>query len=104
MRYRPLGASDIQASVVAFGAWAVGGWMWGGSDEAASIKAIHAAIDNGITLLDTAPIYGFGASEEIVGKAIAGRRDKVVLASKCGLTWHTDKGVFFFNSDKNWKM
>jgi aryl-alcohol dehydrogenase-like predicted oxidoreductase len=99
MQYRPLGSSNIQASVVAYGAWAIGGWMWGGTDEAAAIRSIHAALDAGITLIDTAPIYGFGVSEEIVGKAIAGRRDQVVLATKCGLVWEGDKGDHFFDSD-----
>ena len=100
MRYRPLGESGIEASVVGFGAWAVGGWMWGGTDEAESIKAIQSAIDAGITLVDTAPVYGFGVSEEIVGKAIAGRRDSVVLATKCGLVWDREKGNEFFRSDR----
>ena len=71
--------------------------MWGGTDEAASISAIHTALDEGITLIDTAPAYGQGLAEEIVGKAIAGRRDKVVLATKCGLVWDTQKGNHFFD-------
>lgn len=100
MRYRPLGASGIEASVVGLGAWAIGGWMWGGTDEADSIKCIQAAVDNGMNLIDTAPIYGFGRSEEIVGKAIKGRRDEVVVATKCGLVWHTDRGQFFFKSSE----
>ncbi len=98
MRYRALGASGIEASVVGLGTWAIGGWMWGGTEEADSIKCIHAAIDAGINLIDTAPMYGFGQSEEIVGKAIKDRRDKAVIATKCGLIWHTDKGDFFFKS------
>ncbi len=93
MRYRPLGQSGIEASVVALGAWAIGGWYWGGTDEAQSIDAIHAALDVGINFIDTAPAYGLGRSETIVGKAIAGRRDQVVIATKCGLVWHTDKGT-----------
>jgi aryl-alcohol dehydrogenase-like predicted oxidoreductase len=100
MRYRPLGASGIEASVVGLGAWAIGGWMWGGADEADSIRCIQAAVDLGVNLIDTAPVYGFGKSEEIVGKAIKGRRDKVVVATKCGLVWHTDKGQFFFKSSE----
>jgi aryl-alcohol dehydrogenase-like predicted oxidoreductase len=99
MRTRPLGSSGIQASVVAFGAWAVGGWRWGGSDDAVSIEAIRAALDAGINFIDTAPAYGFGHGEEVVGKAIEGRRDKVVLATKCGLAWNTTKGTLFFVSD-----
>ncbi len=100
MQYRSLGNSNISASVVGLGTWAIGGWMWGGTSEADSIRAIHAAIDAGINLIDTAPCYGFGLSEEIVGKAIADRRDKVVLATKCGLVWHVSKGDFFFASDE----
>ena len=99
MLTREIGASGIRASAVGLGTWAIGGWMWGGTDEAASIAAIQASIDDGITLIDTAPAYGMGRSEEIVGKAIAGRRDEVVLATKCGLVWHTDKGNHFFDQD-----
>jgi aryl-alcohol dehydrogenase-like predicted oxidoreductase len=87
MKSRPLGSSGIEASVVAFGAWAIGGWTWGGADEQESIRAIHAFLDAGGTLIDTAPVYGFGRSEEVVGKAIADRRDRVILATKCGLRW-----------------
>ncbi len=87
MRYRALGQSGIEASVVAFGAWAIGGWFWGGADDAQSIGAIHRCLDLGINFIDTAPIYGKGRSEEVVGKAIKGRRDEVVLATKCGLVW-----------------
>ncbi len=71
--------------------------MWGGTDEAQSIAAIQASLDEGISLVDTAPAYGQGLSEEIVGKAIKGRRDSVVLATKCGLVWHTQKGNHFFD-------
>jgi len=87
MKMRTLGGSGIQASVVGFGAWAIGGWTWGGADEAESIRAIHAFLDAGGNLIDTAPVYGFGRSEEVVGKAIAGRRDRVVLATKCSMRW-----------------
>ncbi len=87
MKCRPLGKSNIPASVVGFGAWAIGGWTWGGADEQESIRAIHAFLDAGGTLIDTAPVYGFGRSEEVVGKAIADRRDRVVLATKCAMRW-----------------
>lgn len=96
---REIGTSGIRASAVGLGTWAIGGWMWGGTDEARSVAAIEAAIDEGISLIDTAPAYGFGVAEEIVGKAIRGRRDSVVLATKCGLVWHTQKGNHFFNHD-----
>ena len=104
MQYRELGKSGIEASVVAFGAWAIGGWFWGGAEEKEAIAAIHAALDNGMNLLDTAPLYGMGHSEVVVGKAIKGRRDKVVLASKCGLVWDSDgKGEFQLAADEKTK-
>lgn len=84
---------------MAFGAWAIGGWPWGGTDEANAVDAIHRALDLGINLIDTAPAYGLGLSEEIIGRALAGRRDKAVIATKCGLTWHTDKGAYFFSQN-----
>jgi aryl-alcohol dehydrogenase-like predicted oxidoreductase len=89
----------MEASVVGLGTWAIGGWMWGGADEDDSIAAIKASIDAGVSLIDTAPAYGFGRSETIVGKAIAGRRDEVVLATKCGLVWDTDRGVWHFDAE-----
>ena len=87
MTMRPLGRSGIQASVVAWGGGALGGGPGGGADEDESIRAIHAFLDAGGNLIDTAPMYGFGRSEEVVGKAIKGRRDKVVLATKCSMRW-----------------
>jgi len=84
-----LGASRLSVSRIGLGTWAIGGWMWGGTDEAAAIATIHAAIERGVTLIDTAPLYGFGRSEEIVGKALAegGLRGKVQIATKVGLAW-----------------
>ena len=81
--------TDLKASRVGLGTWAIGGWMWGGSDDRQSIRTIQAAVDQGITLIDTAPVYGFGHSEEIVGQALAdgGRRAKVVIATKVALDW-----------------
>lgn len=99
MRYRVLGESGIRASVVGLGAWAIGGWAWGGTDEKDAIAAIRAALDAGMTLIDTAPAYGFGLSEEIVGKALAGRRGEAVLATKCGLVWDCAKGERFFSAE-----
>jgi len=98
MQYRPLGNSGINASVVAVGAWAMGGWMWGGTSEQDSINAINAAIDEGVNFIDTAPIYGFGTSEQIVGQAIKGKRDQVVIATKCGMVCRSDVGDFKFNA------
>lgn len=99
MQTREIGRSGIKASAVGLGTWAIGGWMWGGTDEARSIAAIQASIDEGISLIDTAPAYGQGVAEEIVGKALKDRRDKVVLVSKCGLVWHSEKGNHFFDYD-----
>jgi aryl-alcohol dehydrogenase-like predicted oxidoreductase len=97
MLVREIGSSGVRASAIGLGTWAIGGWMWGGTDEAKSIAAIQASIDEGVSLIDTAPAYGQGVAEEIVGKAIRGRRDKVVLATKCGLVWHARKGNHFFD-------
>jgi methylglyoxal reductase len=99
MKFRKLGASGISASVIGLGTFAIGGWFWGGTDEKKAIEAIHASLDMGVNLIDTAPIYGFGVAERIVGAAIKGRRDKVVLATKCGLRWDTDKGEFMTHAD-----
>ena len=79
----------LKVSPVAIGTWAIGGWMWGGTDEAESIATIRAAFEHGINLVDTAPVYGFGRSEEIVGRAIAesGLRSNVLIATKAGLQW-----------------
>jgi aryl-alcohol dehydrogenase-like predicted oxidoreductase len=97
METRRFGNTDIQVTPVGLGTWAIGGWMWGGTDEAQSIETIHRAIDKGIGLIDTAPVYGFGRSEEIVGKALAdGRRDQVALATKVALNWNDDH-------DKVWR-
>jgi len=102
MRTRALGNSGIQATVIALGAWAIGGgpW-WGATDDALSIQAIHAALDAGVNCIDTAPVYGFGHSEEVVGQAIKGRRDKVVLATKCGLWWADERGSEVFQMSGN---
>ena len=81
--------TSIKVSPVAIGTWAIGGWMWGGTDEAESVATIRTAFEHGINIVDTAPVYGFGRSEEIVGKAIAegGLRSDVLIATKAGLQW-----------------
>lgn len=99
MRRRQLGQSGLDASVIGLGTWAIGGWMWGGQDERDALRAIHASLDAGVDLIDTAPIYGFGHSESIVGAAIRDRRDEVVLATKCGLVWDDERGEYLFSSD-----
>ena len=93
MEQIPIGKSGVTTSRIGLGTWAIGGWMWGGSDEAQSIATIRSAVERGVTLIDTAPVYGFGQSEEIVGKALAegGLRDKVQIATKVGLAWKDGK-------------
>jgi aryl-alcohol dehydrogenase-like predicted oxidoreductase len=83
----------LSVSRVALGTWAIGGWMWGGTDEGESIATIQAALDRGINIIDTAPAYGFGRSEEIVGRAIAGvrARPRVIIATKTGIDWRDGK-------------
>lgn len=101
MEYRKLGNTDIEISAVTFGAWAIGGWMWGGNEKKDSIKALHACFDTGITTIDTAPIYGMGASEEIVGEALEGKRQEVKILTKYGMRWDDKNGEFFFESEMN---
>jgi aryl-alcohol dehydrogenase-like predicted oxidoreductase len=101
MEYRSLGQSDIKVSELAFGAWAIGGWLWGGADSKDAVRAIETAVDNGMTTIDTAAVYGFGLSEELVGKATRGKREKVQILTKFGLSWNEKKGEFFFTSLDN---
>lgn len=93
VQLRQLGNSSVRVSPVIFGAWAIGGWMWGGNDDNEAIGAIHAALDNGVNTIDTAAIYGMGHSEELVARALEGRRrDQVVIATKCGMRWNSEEG------------
>lgn len=102
MEYRKLGKSSLEASVITFGAWAAGGWMWGGSERKDAIDAIRASYDLGVNAIDTAPIYGQGESEEIVGEAISTLpRDKVLILTKFGMRWDLAKGDFGFSSKDN---
>jgi len=102
MEYRKLGNSDLQVSVITFGAWAAGGWMWGSTDRNDAIEAIRASYDVGVTSIDTAPIYGQGTSEEIVGEAIKGLpRDKIQILTKFGLRWDLAQGEIHGHSHDN---
>ena len=105
MEYRILGDSGLELSAITYGAFAIGGTMWGGNEKRESINAIQASIDNGVTSLDTAPFYGLGRSEELIGEAIKGRnRDKIQLLTKFGLVWDgstNGKGEFFFDAKDN---
>jgi aryl-alcohol dehydrogenase-like predicted oxidoreductase len=96
-----LGCSDLKVTPITFGAWAIGGFMWGGADKQEAIRAIHKSIDCGITTIDTAPVYGFGKSEEIIGEAIShrGKREQLQILTKCGLRWDLEKGSFFFEME-----
>jgi aryl-alcohol dehydrogenase-like predicted oxidoreductase len=101
MKYKTLGKSDIRISELAFGAWAIGGWLWGGADSSDAVKAIETAVDNGMTTIDTAAVYGFGLSEELTGKAVKGKRDKVQILTKFGLVWDEKKGAYYFSTKDN---
>jgi aryl-alcohol dehydrogenase-like predicted oxidoreductase len=98
VQYKLISGTDLKVSRIALGAWAIGGWMWGGTDEQRSVRTIHAAIEKGVNLIDTAPVYGFGRSEEIVGKALSegGYRQRALVSTKTGLDW--EKGRVFRNS------
>jgi aryl-alcohol dehydrogenase-like predicted oxidoreductase len=89
LEYINIDGTNIVSSRIALGTWAIGGWMWGGTDEKESIRTIHAAVDQGINSIDTAPIYGQGRSEEIVGEALHqhGHRESIILATKVGIDW-----------------
>ena len=93
LEYIDIKGTNLISSRIALGTWAIGGWMWGGTDEKESIRTIHAALDQGINLIDTAPVYGQGRSEEIVGEALRqhGGREAVIVATKVGLDWTTGK-------------
>ena len=107
MEYRKLGKTDLELSAITYGAFAIGGNMWGGNEKKDSIESVRASIDHGVTTLDTAPFYGFGLSEEMIGEAIKGYdRSKIQLLTKFGLVWdgsNQGKGEFFFDAEENGK-
>lgn len=107
MEYRILGNTALKLSTITYGAFAIGGNMWGGNEKKDSIDAIHASLDNGVTSIDTAPFYGFGLSEEMIGEALKGKdRSKVQLLTKFGLVWdgsNKGKGEFFFEAENEGK-
>ncbi|CAO3411502.1 aldo/keto reductase [Azospirillum largimobile] len=89
MRYRPLGRTGLQVSEIGFGAWGIGGWSpdalsYGRTDDERSLAALDCAIERGITFIDTSSLYGLGHSERLIGQAIRGRRERVVIATKAG--------------------
>lgn len=100
MKYMQIGKSDLEVSKIAMGSWAIGGGSWwGNNDDKESIRTIQIAVDEGINLIDTAPVYGFGHSEEVVGEAIKSMRSKVVLSTKCGLMFDRTEGSYYFSRD-----
>jgi aryl-alcohol dehydrogenase-like predicted oxidoreductase len=102
MELKQLGNSPVKVTPLAFGAWAVGGWMWGGAEEKETSRAIRASYDNGITTIETAPVYGFGKSEDLVCRALEGvPRDKYQILTKFGMNWETAQGEFFFDTTDN---
>lgn len=102
MQYKTLAGTDLNLSVITFGAWAAGGWMWGGSERKDAVQAIRASYDLGVNTIDTAPIYGQGTSEEIVGEAIRGiPRDKVYVLDKYGMRWDLARGTLAMQSKDN---
>lgn len=102
MEYKKLGNSSVNVTPIAFGAWAIGGWMWGGAEDNAALRAIRASYDLGVTTIDTAPVYGFGKSEELVGRAMQGvPRDKYQILTKFGLNWETAQGEYYFDTQLN---
>lgn len=107
MEYRTLGNTDLKLSTITHGAFAIGGTMWGGNEKKDSIESIHASLDYGVTSIDTAPFYGFGLSEEMIGQAIKGKdRSNIQLLTKFGLVWdgsNEGKGEFFFDAEENAK-
>ena len=102
MEHATLAGTGIEVSRIGLGTWAIGGWMWGGSNERAAIETVQRAIDEGITFIDTAPVYGFGCSEEIVGRALAQgqRRARAVLATKVALEWAPDGSRIWRNASR----
>ena len=93
MKVEPLGKSQIEASIVGLGTYYFGGGDGSSApDDKETIQIVHAALDEGISLIDTAPSYGFGHCEQVIGKAIKDRRDKAVVATKCGLWWQDERG------------
>jgi methylglyoxal reductase len=100
MKQMKIGKSGIEVSVVALGAWAIGGDAnWGPSDDSESIRTIKRAGEMGITLVDSAPAYGLGHSEEVIGRALEGHRHDYIIATKCGIRWDTSEGAFFYERD-----
>ena len=100
MEYKRLGSTDLEISRIGFGCWAIGGHGYGKVDDSESIRAIHNALDLGINVFDTADVYGFGHSEEILGKALGSKKSEVVIATKFGVNWDNSGKTFYDCSPK----
>ncbi len=100
MEYRKLGKSDLDVSLIGYGAWALSKKGWGDVDEKEALKTVQKAIENGINFFDTAPVYGFGKSEEILGTILPSVRKDVIVATKCGLRWN-DRGRIFHDLSRD---
>ncbi len=98
MTPRNLGATELTLPPIVFGAWAIGGWWWGGTDDARAIAAMRAAADAGPLAIDTAPVYGFGHSERLVGAALSHRRHEIQILTKCGMNWTREDGPVAFTT------
>ena len=102
MEYQKLGDAAVSVSRITFGSWAAGGWMWGGTEQNDAVGAIHASYDLGVTSIDTAPVYGMGLSEQLVGEAIKSLpRDKVQVLTKFGMRWDMAEGDFAMKTTDN---
>ena len=92
MRYKKFGNSDLETSVVGFGGWPMGRGHYGSFDDDEVVRAVHASIDLGVTLFDTAAVYGWGEGEKLLGRALEGKREDVVIVSKAGIPWDEEGG------------
>ena len=93
MEYIKINGLNHEVSRIGLGTWAIGGFMWGGTDEQGALETIRTALEHGINLIDSAPVYGLGRAEELVGRALAkyGKREEVIIATKAGLEWRGDQ-------------
>lgn len=99
MQRTAISDTGISSSVIGLGSWPLTGWLWGGMEEKDAKRIVLTALDEGIDLIDTAPVYGLGAAEKILGDALKGKRHQVVLVSKCGLSWEDTQGTLFASFD-----
>lgn len=108
MEYRKLGESDLNLSIITYGSFAIGGTMWAGTEKKEAQEAIRASLDHGVTTLDTAPFYGLGLSEKLIGETVKDMdRSKIQILTKFGMVWdgsNNGKGDFMFNIENDGKI